>query len=507
MTVTTGAVLNPDILGFMEKGLWDEVAGTYAVNPTAAELAVAEEIGVAFPEVLAAVGIGVLLGIAAAWLLSKFNGTRPQPPQPSIGTAKWNAPSGRTLRVFGGINTNPAEIIFAECPSDVIAAENIPGPIAGELTPQIALKLRNGQTQKYNNQGNEIHISRCELCPTPEFPNPTPVDPESPGFPPLTPAQEGKVRAFGKAFLPAPKPTKPPVAQDDLQPLLDGINAAAQKAKECCDEEKADLAKIKDELKKILDRVKKVSQNIGLPDLDGANAGLPSLWDATDASDIVTCFRLIDKSLGGWTATEQVQVASVPKDYQSIKDGLNSIASRIGFNEAEPTPTPTNAELVAANLQVQIRRKDVEQADASFHVGYADTGKRHDVLKIVYTDTSKFKRRQNASITIPNPRPNLDAQVIKNALPERTLGSWFCTLACGDGTRITGWFVSSVIGNQALSALAGLTRTGKALPADFTATERAATTPAIAGTLLTATSYVWNRLGNDGNYTLVKGKL
>jgi hypothetical protein len=507
MPTQLGTTLNPDLLGFLEKGLADEAAAVYAVNPTAAELAVAEELGLAFPEILAAVGFAVLLGIAAAWLLSKFNGARPQPPQPSIGTAKWNAPAGRTLRVFGGINTNPAEVVFAECPSDVISAENVPGPIAGELTPQIALKLRNGQTQKYNNQGNEIHISRCELCPTPEFPNPTPVDPENPGFPPLTPEQDGKIRKVGRALLPAPKPTNPPVTQDDLAPLFDALAAIANAAAECCSEEKQDLAEIKAELKKILDRVKKVSQNIGWPDLDGINAGEPVINVTYGSQSISQAFQAIQNNIGFNSDASTISVAGVEKPFDSIQKGVMTLGDRIGFSVAEPTPTPTDPTATASNLQIQIRRKDVEQADASFHVGYADTGKRHDVLKIVYTDTSKFKRRQNASITIPNPLPTLNAATIKNALPERTLGSWFCTLACGDGTRITGWFVSPVIGNQALTALAGLTRTGKALPTDFTATERAATTPAIAGTLLTATSYVWNRLGNDGNYTLVKGKL
>jgi hypothetical protein len=507
MPTQLGTTLNPDLLGFLEKGLADEAAAVYAVNPTAAEIAVAEDLGLAFPEVLAVIGFAALVGIAAAWLLSKFN-ERPVQPQPDPSKSRtWRAPSGSTIAVYATA-PNLGNITITGCPSGIIEASDLqdnpdfPGdPI------YVKLIARNGSAS-YTSSGGEqpLRITHCDVCPGTTAP-PGPIPPSAPDFPPLTPTQEGKIRAIGKALLPPPKPTKPPVTQDDLQPLLDGLKKAADAAKECCDAEKADLAKIKDELKKILDRVKKVSQNIGLPDLDGNNAGLPSLWDATDASDMVTCFRLIDKSLGGWTSIGSVQVASVPKSYQSIKEGLDTLADRIGFDIAEPTPTPTDPALVAANLQVQIRRKDVEQADASFHVGYADTGKRHDVLKIVYTDTSKFKRRQNASITIPNPLPTLNAATIKNALPERTLGSWFCTLACGDGTRITGWFVSPVIGNQALSALARLTRTDKALPVDFTATERAATTPAIAGTLLTATSYVWNRLGNDGNYTLVKGKL
>jgi len=327
------------------------------------------------------------------------------------------------------------------------------------------------------------------------------------GYSPLTDDDKTLIGNVGTIEIPRAIPKKPAAADDPNQtipPLIAGVKTDLDN---CCATEQASLDSIVSTLAQILARVKKASSNLGLPDLDGANTGYITGQNADTYTTLSNTLQELLRALGPWPSGAVTNFNSATVQYSSVRRGIDTLKDRLNYDTLESTPTPTNANQQAGDVQSHIRYTKYDGVDASFHTGYADTAPAHNHLKIIFTDTSKYRNRQNASMHVPNPKTTLTDAQIKGAIPVRILGSYWCTLLMADKTKLVGWFPSSTVGQTQLTALAALTVSGVSNPVRFTSTLKTSGVPAISGTSLAPTGYAYNKLNSDGTSTLVTKRI
>jgi hypothetical protein len=305
-------------------------------------------------------------------------------------------------------------------------------------------------------------------------------------------------RTIPKLPLPENDPTKV------IPPLIGKVGTDVL---DCCLEQQTQWTADNVKLDLILARVRRACINIGLPDLDGSNTGVIEGQDEDFYYTLSSAVQELLRALGPWPSTATTRFNSDDVAYSSVRRGLDTVKDRLNYDELEETPTPTDENQTAGDVQEHIRYTKWEGQDASFHTGYADTAPARNHLKIIFTDTTQYRNKQQASMQVPNPKPNLTNSQIKDAIPVRVLGSYWCTLLLADKTKLVGWFPSSTVGQTQLTDLAALTVSGISNPVRFTTTLKAYGTPAIAGTSLTPTGYSYNRLNSDGTFTLITERI
>jgi hypothetical protein len=327
------------------------------------------------------------------------------------------------------------------------------------------------------------------------------------GFPTLTDDETSLIAQVGQCTIPRVIPKKPATADDPNQtipPLIAGVKADQL---DCCAEQRTQYNDLLSKLAAILARVKKACNNLGLPDLDGNNTGNITGQNSDTYATLSSTLQELLRALGPWPSNAVTNFNSSTVQYSSVRRGIDTLKDRLNYDALESTPTPTNANQKAGDVQTHIRYTKYDGVDASFHTGYADSSPAKNHLKIIFTDTSKWSNKQNASIHVPNPKTTLTDAQIKGAIPVRILGSYWCTLLMADKTKLVGWFPSSTVGQTQLTDLAALTVSGVSNPVRFTSTVKQWGVPAISGTSLAPTGYAYNKLNSDGTYTLVTKRI
>lgn len=503
MPLPLGTAINPVLVGFLEKGLVDQAAATFARNPVAARQILTTALAALFAEPVGPLILLACAAAAAAWFLQHYGEDPPIPP-PQPGTPRiFENLSGSGMEVI--LNGGFGDAVVASCPNTVIrATQNSPNPDFPDAAPTYVKLDRLGGGVSYLSapSSQPLVIVSCKTCPTPTAPS-RPVEPNT-DYEPLTDDQKALLRGVVTALVPSGKKPAPPDLQPQLQPLLDGLADLAKKLAECCAEDKSKLDQVLAEIDKVLKRVKRVSVNIGLPDLDGSNYGnIAGPFDVRQ-TDLAGAIDFMWQAIGPWSDTDTIEIAGNTLPSHNIYQEFKNSARRIGYFKPVEIDAAIDTISPATNVQTHIQKTRAEGADPSFHLGYGGTEAPADVITIRYTDKSKFKRRQAAQFTLPNPVPTIDKEQILQLLGDRLLGGFWCTFQCEDNTKLVGWFDNRLAGLSFLTRAAGLQRSGPKNPVVFTCTEKTVGVPAIAGTVLTPTAYAWNKLISPGNYTLIK---
>lgn len=507
MPNTIGAVLPGTLLAQIEVATIAAAGAAYIKNPVAGR-AILQAAAIALftppvgPALVAAVAVAV-----AAYALSQWG---PDVPPNQTRFANWTVRDTRfintvtyTIQFPTGIATQTASF---SCGNHASKTTYVLGPtvIGNSIYGPNQLHLNNTVQPLYGTSTPVGYVTAVSVVPcTGSAYTPT----LSPGFPDLTTDDVAALEATATVTIPRTIPRLPLPENNPgliLPPLITQVGTDVL---DCCLEQQTFHTEDQTKLDLILARVRQACINLGLPDLDGTNTGAIEGQDEEFYYTLSSSIQELLRAVGRWPSNATTRFNSDDLPYSSVRYALDTIKDRLNYDELEDTPTPDNPDQQAGDVQEHIRFTKWEGQDASFHVGYADSAPARNIIKIIFTDTTKYRSRQNAQMIVPNPKPDLTNAQIKDAIPVRILGPYWCTLLLADKTKLVGWFPSSIVGQTQLTDLAALTVSGVSSPVRFTTTLKGYGVPDIAGTSLTPTGYAYNRLNSDGTFTLITQRI